>query len=87
MPFRWPPRHNFNVVAANIPKDIQISEVDAKLAPVNVWPWTFVFWEIVRGGTTFSKAIFAKNEKYEHGGQLNFKINIVLGRQLMNRCT
>jgi hypothetical protein len=25
---------------------------------------------------TFNKTIFVKNEKYEHGGQLIFKINI-----------
>jgi hypothetical protein len=30
-----------------------------------------------RGSTNFNKATFAKNEKYEHGRQLKFKINIL----------
>jgi hypothetical protein len=54
--------------------DVQTFEVDANLAPVNVGPWNFVFCYIFRGLTTFNKTTFAKNEKYEHGGWLKFKI-------------
>jgi hypothetical protein len=36
----------FNAVAANMPKivDVRTSELDAKLAEVNVGPWYFVFF-------------------------------------------
>jgi hypothetical protein len=36
----------FNPVDSTTPQmaDLQTSYVDAKLAPVNVGPWNFVFW-------------------------------------------
>jgi hypothetical protein len=55
--------------------DFQTSEVDAKLAPVNMGPWNFVYWYILKGWTTFNETIFVKNKKYEHGGRLNVKIH------------
>jgi hypothetical protein len=55
--------------------DVQISEVDAKFAPVNVGKWNFVYWQLFKGSTTFNKTIFVKNKKYEHGGHLNVKIH------------
>jgi len=34
--------------------DDHTSEVEAKLAPINVRPWNFVCWQIFRGSTTFN---------------------------------
>jgi hypothetical protein len=62
----------------------QTSEVDAKLAPVNVGPWHFVCWQIFKW-TTFNKTTFAKNQKYKHCRKLKVKIQILLWRQLMNK--
>jgi hypothetical protein len=38
--------------------EIQTSEVGAKLTPVNVRPWNFVYWWIFKGRTKSSGAIF-----------------------------
>jgi hypothetical protein len=57
--------------------DIQTSEVDAKLSPVNVGPWNFACWQIFKGWTTFNKIDFVKNQKYEHGGWLEVKNHIL----------
>jgi hypothetical protein len=56
---------------------IQTTEVDARLAKVNVEPYNFVCWQIFRGWTTFKKTTFVRIQKYEHGGQQKFKIQIM----------
>jgi hypothetical protein len=45
--------------------EIQMSEVDAKTAPVNVGPSNFVCWQSFKYWTTFNNTTFAKNQKYE----------------------
>jgi hypothetical protein len=39
--WRWPRRRTFNHSKI---ADVQTSEVDAKLAPVNMGPWNLVYW-------------------------------------------
>jgi hypothetical protein len=51
--------------------DIQTSEVEARLAPVKVGPLNFVSWNSFRGWEISNEITFAKDQKYEHGGQLN----------------
>jgi hypothetical protein len=58
--------------------DLKISEVHAKLAPVTMEVRNVVFWEILKGWTTFDKTIFVRNEKYKHEGQLKVKIHVLL---------
>jgi hypothetical protein len=55
--------------------DIQTSEADAKLAPVNMG-WNFVCWYNFEGWTTFSKAILVKtkNTNLEGGWMLKFTL-------------
>jgi hypothetical protein len=64
--------------------DVQTSEVDAKLVPLNVRPRNFVCRWIVKRCTAFDHISFAKNQKYEHGGKLKAEIHFLCG-QLMNR--
>jgi hypothetical protein len=45
------------------------TEVDAKLAQVNVEPYNFLRWQTFWGWTTFNKTTFARIQKYEHGGR------------------
>jgi hypothetical protein len=53
--------------------DVQTSEMDAKLAPVNVGPWNYVCWHIFKGWPTFYEAIFVKNRKYNVEGSWKLK--------------
>jgi hypothetical protein len=55
---------------------VQTSELNAKLAPLNVLPWNFAT-DRSSEDDNFNKTIFAKSEKYERGGRLIFKINIL----------
>jgi hypothetical protein len=54
--------------------DVQTSEVDAKLAPVNVGPLNFVYDRSSKDEQLLIRPFFVKNKKYEHGGRLNIKI-------------
>jgi hypothetical protein len=54
--------------------DFQTSEVDAKLAPINLGPCNSVCWQVFEGWTRFIQSIFVENQEYESGGRLNVNI-------------
>jgi len=56
--------------------DFQTSEVNAKLAPVNMGPWNSVRCLNLIKWTTFKKTTFARSQKYEYDGRLKFRIHI-----------
>jgi hypothetical protein len=43
----------------------------------STWEHNFLCWQIFRGWTTFNETTYARIQKYEHGGQLKIKINIL----------
>jgi hypothetical protein len=53
------------------------TEVDEKLAQVNVEPYNFLRWQTFWGWTTFNNTTFARIQKYEHGGRLDAKIHVL----------
>jgi hypothetical protein len=55
----------------------QATEMDAKLAPVNLGPYSFVWRQILRRWTTFYKTTFTRFQKYERGRRLKVKIHIL----------
>jgi hypothetical protein len=57
--------------------DFQTTAVNARLAPINVRPLNFVCRQFIRSWTTFNKTTSAWNQKYEHGGLLKVKMNIL----------
>jgi hypothetical protein len=50
---------------------VQTSEVDAKLAPVNVGPYTD---RSSKDEQLLIRPFLSKTKKYEHGGRMNVKI-------------
>jgi hypothetical protein len=60
--------------------DFQTSEVDAELLPVNMGPWSCVFWQVSVGWTTLNETTLAKNRNYEYGLRLKIKIDILFCR-------
>jgi hypothetical protein len=57
--------------------DVQTSEINAKFAPLNTGPNILYSDRSSEDEHFFNKTIFTKNGMYEHGGRLNFKINIL----------
>jgi hypothetical protein len=57
--------------------DVQTSEVDAELEPVNLRSCCLFLWQLLKGWTTFSQTISMKDKKYEGGGRMKVKINIL----------
>jgi hypothetical protein len=58
--------------------DVQISEVDARLAPVKDGPWLFLLWYSPKDEQTLmGYFLWKKNKKDESGGRLKVKLYIL----------
>jgi hypothetical protein len=55
--------------------DVQTSEVDSKLAPVNVGHEILYTDRSSKDEQLLIRPFLPKNKKYEHGGRLNVKIH------------
>jgi hypothetical protein len=57
--------------------DVETSEVDEKIAPLNMGTCNFVYWQIFTGRTPFSKTGFLMKQKHESGARLKLKMYIL----------
>jgi hypothetical protein len=57
--------------------DVQTSEMDGKLAPVDMGQLNFLCRQIFKRRTTFNENFFVKNRTCERGGRFKVKIYVL----------